>query len=124
MQKKMSVIVSVLLIHLLSITLIFAQTKKITPLGKYDFYHYYNHDELTNYLKDINKAFPKLTELRSMCKSQMGRDVWMLVIQNPKTGEEFLPPKGSCWRANKETINKWISENRIFLVRMVKGHLN
>ncbi len=70
----------------------FAQSEKLQPLGKYDFYHYFTHGEITKYLKDINKAFPKLTELRSMCKSQMGRDVWMLVINNPDTGEELDKP--------------------------------
>ncbi|MFC1555021.1 M14 family metallopeptidase, partial [candidate division KSB1 bacterium] len=67
-------------------------SNKTTPLGKYDFYHYYAHDELTDYLQDIHEAFPELTELRSMCKSQMGRDVWMLVINNPATGEEAEKP--------------------------------
>ncbi len=88
MLTKMSIFVLVLLVF----TSAFAQSEKMMPLGKYDFYHYYTHDEMTRYLKDINKAFPKLTELRSMCKSQMGRDVWMLVINNPETGDELDKP--------------------------------
>lgn len=68
------------------------KAKKITPLGKYDFYHYYGYDELTNFLKDMNESYPELTELRSLCKSDMGRDVWMLVINNPKTGAEEDKP--------------------------------
>jgi len=90
-RRMLSIVVSVFVMFFV-FTSAFGQTKKLTPLGKYDFYHYYTHDELTNYLKDINKAFPKLTELRSMCKSQMGRDVWMLVIHNPKTGDEMDKP--------------------------------
>lgn len=35
-------------------------------------------------------------------------------IVNPITGKSFLPPKGSCWRGSKETIDKWLLENRIF----------
>ena len=35
-------------------------------------------------------------------------------IVNPNTGKEYYPPKGSSWRANKETMEKWIFENRIF----------
>lgn len=92
MRNNKSFIVFMVLLVLLVFTSAFAQSKKLTPLGKYDFYHYYTYDELTNYLKDINKAFPKLTELRSMCKSQMGRDVWMLVIHNPETGKELEKP--------------------------------
>jgi len=35
-------------------------------------------------------------------------------VVNPNTGKEYYPPKGSSWRANKETMEKWIFENRIF----------
>ncbi|UCE42035.1 MAG: hypothetical protein JSV17_03405, partial [Candidatus Aminicenantes bacterium] len=68
------------------------KSKKVTALGKYDFYHYYEYDELTNFLKDMHEAYPELTELRSLCKSDMGRDVWMFVINNPKTGAEENKP--------------------------------
>ncbi len=63
------------------------KTKKVVALGKYDFYHYFEYDELTNYLQAMHLAYPHLTELNSMCKSQMGRDVWMFVINNPETGD-------------------------------------
>jgi hypothetical protein len=32
------------------------KTKKVIPLGKYDFYHYFTYDELTSYLQDMHKA--------------------------------------------------------------------
>lgn len=35
-------------------------------------------------------------------------------IVNPNTNKEYYPPKGSCWRASKETMQKWIDENRIY----------
>lgn len=35
-------------------------------------------------------------------------------IVNPNTGVEYLPPKGSCWRASKETMATWLLENRIY----------
>ncbi len=60
--------------------------KKVVALGKYDFYHYFSYDELTDYLQDMHKAYPHLTELNALGKSQMGRDVWMFVINNPETG--------------------------------------
>jgi len=68
------------------------KTKKVTALGKHDFYHYYEYDELANFLKDMHEAYPDLTDLRSLCKSDMGRDVWMFVINNPKTGAEEDKP--------------------------------
>ena len=60
---------------------------KVSALGKYDFYHYFEYEELTNYLQDIHEAYPDLTELESMAESDMGRQVWMLTINNPKTGK-------------------------------------
>ena len=71
-----------LLLHLCSGAL-FGQER---ALGRYDFQHYYLYDELTAFMRDIHDAFPELTELRSLATSQMGREVWMLVINNPKTG--------------------------------------
>ena len=68
------------------------KTKKVIALGKYDFYHYYTYDELTSYLQDMHAAYPKLTELQSMCRSQMGRDVWLLIINNPETGKPEEKP--------------------------------
>lgn len=35
-------------------------------------------------------------------------------IVNPNTGVEYYPPKGSCWRASKDTMKKWLAENRIY----------
>ena len=68
------------------------KSEKIMALGKYDFYHYYTYEELTNYLKDIVKAYPELVEVVSLCKSPMGREVWMLIINNPKTGRAEEKP--------------------------------
>lgn len=42
-------------------------------------------------------------------------------ILNPNTGQEYLPPEGSCWRGNKKTIEKWLNENRIFFGKDGKG---
>ena len=35
-------------------------------------------------------------------------------IENPETGERHHPPRGACWRTGKETMQKWIRENRIY----------
>ncbi len=42
-------------------------------------------------------------------------------IINPNTKEPFYPPKGSCWRASKETMKVWLAENRIFFGKDGKG---
>lgn len=35
-------------------------------------------------------------------------------IINPNTGKEYFPPEGSCWRASKDTMTRWLMENRIY----------
>lgn len=87
MRKKILILVSLIILLHFPSSPADGKTKKVQALGKYDFYHYYIYDELTNFLKDMNKAYPHLTELKSLCKSQMGRDVWMLIINNPETGK-------------------------------------
>jgi adenine-specific DNA-methyltransferase len=42
-------------------------------------------------------------------------------IENPNTGKEYYPPKGSCWRASQETMKIWLAENRIFFGKDGKG---
>src|SRR5690606_26897170 len=34
-------------------------------------------------------------------------------IENPNTKEIYMPPKGRCWRTNKEEYEKLLSEGRI-----------
>lgn len=34
-------------------------------------------------------------------------------IENPNTGEKYLPPKGRCWRTTKDEYLKALEENRI-----------
>jgi adenine-specific DNA-methyltransferase len=48
-------------------------------------------------------------------------ETYVFPITNPKTKKEYYPPKGSCWRASKETIEEWIKENRVFFGRDDKG---
>jgi murein tripeptide amidase MpaA len=60
--------------------------ERVSALGTYDFYHYYDYQELTDFLSDVSAAFPDLTRLESMAESQMGRQAWMLTINNPATG--------------------------------------
>ena len=80
MRKGIILFLGISLLVTFSVSSGQGKSKKVTPLGKYDFYHYYEYDELTSFLKDMSTAYPELTELRSLCKSDMGRDVWMPVI--------------------------------------------
>jgi len=60
---------------------------KVSALGSFDFYHYYEYQELTDFLTEVSEAFPALTHLEPLAESQMGRQVWMLTINNPATGK-------------------------------------
>ena len=35
-------------------------------------------------------------------------------IKNPNTGVDHYPAEGSSWRASKDTMQKWLDENRIY----------
>lgn len=65
-------------------------------LGKIEvplrFDRYYTYDEVATALKALNKAFPNLTTLESIGKSEEGRDIYALTINNPKTGEALDKP--------------------------------
>ena len=53
---------------------------------------YYSYDQVTAIMRDIAKAYPEITELRSIGKSLDGRDLWLLIISNPKTGNHKDKP--------------------------------
>ena len=42
-------------------------------------------------------------------------------ITNPNTGVDYYPPEGSCWRASRETMKEWLTENRIYFGKDGKG---
>ncbi len=42
-------------------------------------------------------------------------------IVNPNTGKEYYPSQGTCWRTNKEQMQVWLKENRVFFGRDGKG---
>ncbi len=92
MRKSLLLIVSIALVSFMVVGQESSKIKKAKPLGKYDFYHYYTYSELTSYLADMHAAYPELTTLSSLCKSPMGRDVWMLIVNNPNTGKAEEKP--------------------------------
>lgn len=56
------------------------------------FDHYYTYDEINEALKQLNRAYPKLTERVLVGKSDEGREIWSLTINNKKTGAESEKP--------------------------------
>ncbi|MFN0205287.1 MAG: M14 family metallopeptidase [Planctomycetota bacterium] len=53
---------------------------------------FYDYDEITQHLKNIAAARPELCKLESIGKSYEGREMWVLTIQNTKTGKELEKP--------------------------------
>ena len=55
-------------------------------VAKLSFDHYYDHVELTATLKALEKAYPGFMEMKSLGKTYRGRDIWGVILNNPKTG--------------------------------------
>jgi len=99
------------------------------------------HDYIVVYAKNASKMtrnlLPRTAEQNAPYKhdDMDGKGLWrsdnLLVksfsqsgvypIVNPNTGVEYYPPEGSCWRASKETMQQWLSENRIYFGKDGKG---
>ncbi len=56
------------------------------------FDHLNTNDQIVTALEDINGAYPALTDLRSLGKSEEGRDIWLFTINNHKTGQDTDKP--------------------------------
>ncbi len=56
------------------------------------FDRYYNYEEVNEALKVLNAAYPELTKLDMIGKSEEGREIYALTINNPETGDELSKP--------------------------------
>jgi len=75
----------------LAITIIsdlYAQEIKV-PLR---FDHYYTYEQVVEALKVLNKAYPSLTTLEEVGRSEENRIIYALTINNPKTGDPLSKP--------------------------------
>ncbi|MBU1185754.1 MAG: peptidase M14 [Acidobacteria bacterium] len=78
-QKTISFITLSAVVILLAITVSAADVNL-------SFDHFYDNAELTQALKDLQKAYPQFVKMESLGKSHGGLDIWSVVINNPKTG--------------------------------------
>ena len=62
------------------------------PKVELNFNRYYNYEQLTEALTQLAEAYPELAKLESLGKSYKGRDIWVLKINNPKTGSDLDKP--------------------------------
>ena len=56
------------------------------------FDHLYNFEEMTKHLRDLTNAYPDLLNMKSIGKSFEGRDLWLITLNNPKTGADTTKP--------------------------------
>ncbi|KAH6948601.1 hypothetical protein HPB50_025222 [Hyalomma asiaticum] len=53
---------------------------------------YYDHEEITAFLKKTSERFPDFTKLYSIGKSVEGRDLWVLLVTKDPNNEVLLKP--------------------------------
>lgn len=53
---------------------------------KLSFDHFYDNAELTQALKALENAYPDFMDLLSLGKTYQGREIWAVILNNPKTG--------------------------------------
>ena len=59
---------------------------------KLTFDHYYDGPAVEKALKSLHNAYPDLTTLHSIGRSEEGHDIWLLTINNAKTGKDTEKP--------------------------------
>jgi len=69
----------------LSLTLLSSITLSAAEV-KLSFDHFYNNEELSAALKALQKANPQLVKMFSLGKTYQGKDIWAVILNNPKTG--------------------------------------
>jgi len=66
------------------------QTAKITLPLRFD--HYYPLEQVYEAVQAINKAYPDLTKVEEVGKSEEGRPLYAVTVNNPKTGPALAKP--------------------------------
>ncbi len=59
---------------------------------KLSFDHFYDQEELTQTLNTLKKAYPEYMTIESLGKTYQGRDIWAVILNNPKTGPAERKP--------------------------------
>ncbi len=68
----------------------FTTTEKIIVPLRFD--HYYTYDQVGEALRALHAAYPSLTTIDVVGKSEEGRDIWAMTVNNPKTGPALSKP--------------------------------
>jgi len=80
-------------LHILIFSLCaFTAPRTIEPKVNIDFSTYYDYEEMGEVLVKLTNAYPDLLTLDVMGKSREGRDIWIITVNNPSTGEHSSKP--------------------------------
>lgn len=88
---KKSLLIFLILLFSFSVvnSLDYSEGKVRIPLT---FDNYYTYDMTVAALKKLNKAFPRITKLEVVGKSEEGRNIYAMTVSNPETGNELDKP--------------------------------
>jgi hypothetical protein len=81
---------SLLTVMLAIIVTVMLQAQEVKVPLRFDFY--YSYEKVVEGLKALNAAYPQLTSLDQVGRSEEGRIIWAMTINNPKTGEPLSKP--------------------------------
>ncbi|MCP4157909.1 MAG: hypothetical protein GY757_59920, partial [bacterium] len=87
MKKSLLIILALFLIATLSAG---ALTPKVTVPLRFD--HYYTYEMVVEALQLLHKKYPALTKLDEVGKTEEGRMIYCMTINNPKTGNQLSKP--------------------------------
>ncbi len=82
-------ILSYLLVSFFTLNLFSVEPEITVPLR---FDHYYNYEQMVEAVKALHEAYPSLTEIEVVGKSEENREIWALTINNNETGNDSEKP--------------------------------
>ncbi len=83
-KKRISSLLIILMFCVFTKTL--PQTRPVVSLS---YNRFYSYEEITQILKDLEKKYPRFLHLQSIGKSSLNRDIWLMTVNNPETGDEM-----------------------------------
>jgi hypothetical protein len=89
-MKRMNIYVMIVCIGVMILAANPASNIKIGVPLRFD--HYYSYEMAVTALKALNRSFPHLTKLDQVGKSEEGRIIYCMTINNPKSGPELNKP--------------------------------
>ncbi len=68
----------------------YTATGRITVPLRFD--HYYTYEQVGEALRALHEAYPEFTTIDVVGRSEEGREIWAMTVNNPKTGPPLAKP--------------------------------